>query len=1173
MRSPYHTILLLILAAAVLGTGLPALAGAMPRATLMQTQGLVKLRPTAGAWRPAALPQDRYLWPRDELQTHQHSRARVGLDGATLELGPLTHIVIPAAKAQKPTYRTLLQVLKGKLLILLIGARPIEIGTAGATASARGTKFLVEVDAAGLTVLTVIEGSVDFYNDLGTVLVSAGEQSTAGPGKAPSRPMRVDPSTFIDWEASPDSIWLGFEKLYHPELTADQRRAVLPKAEEDAERNPAARSLLPEFTAWGDLLHDNGRYADAADVYRKAMGLGSVDSLRLRLAFTTLAQGRNQEAAAMFAQAAQTPALKGVATAGQAVAALGTGGDATALAGQALSLAPEDAEVAVMAGFVYLRAGTVEQATSALQKAAQLNPQEYRAPAYLALAKLTDGDGKTACELAGAAVAAAPGSGLAHAALGTAAFYAGSLRQAAAEAALAQGLSPDAAAAHLLSAQVAAAQGNLLLALHETELAVTLDSKLAQAYQMLGVLSLALNDVVRAAKAFRIALDLQPKLGSAMTGLGLALARQDRMPESLQAQQAAVSLDPGAAGAHNNLGAVYMQTGKFSEALAEYDRALALQPDWALVHGNRALTYLEMNEYAQAVQEGELAVKLGAQSARVHTTLARVYLKQNRTNKAWAALREALQLDPNYALARMHMAEVYMRLGLDREANRERLQAMTRQPSVMIDNRGYARSELTLTGGDSIASASAFASGRGSDGQNAFHVAGSVTGGDWERRRTDYTDKSALALFGRQTSPDHTVVVAGSLNADDRDLPGRVLPGGLGLPTDVDYESDFRGGEVQVLGRGPADDMQLTWRAGYRWSTLYDTNPDSLLPDPNPVRRLKLDARGPMVEVRLDRQSYDGDTLIGGAAWYSEDRTVSGVLTGVNPPGSPTPVNYTPFASDATRNIMTGYVDWEKRLDERTWLLVGGRLAVANDASPVLRPRARLRYKPSRESTVALLARPLLADDVSELAPVDEWSSRAFLSPLALARGGFSQSYEAQYELQPADGSLLRLTAFQRDQRNLLVELQDPQWSVGAPPVVLAKARLRGVEAEYERWLTNRISGGVWVRWAASDNQDPGGADVPYQPSLLAQARLDYLDEAGWRLALVWQHVGPRHADIGNTVRLEAFNTLGFSVARQFDLQTDAFVAVENLLDEQYQFFQGYPERGRRATVGLRHRF
>ncbi|MCE5237550.1 TonB-dependent receptor [bacterium] len=1166
MTRAYRTTVLLVLAA-ILGVSAQLPAAQVPRATLLAVRGLVKTRPASGTWHQATLPQNRYLWPRDELQTHQHARARVGLDGATLELGPLTHIVIPGARAQKPTVRTLLQVLKGKLLILLIGARPVEIGTAGATASARGTKFLVEVDDAGLTVLTVIEGSVDFHNDLGQVLVSAGEQSTAGPGRAPSRPMRVDPSTFLDWEASLDSIWLGFEKLQRPGVSPEQRQALLGQANERATANPNDAAAL---AACGDLLHDSGDYTAAEEAYGRTLQVAPTDDLRLKLAYALLAQGRNREAAAAFAQAAQAPALKGVATAGQAIAALGTGGDAAGLATQALSLSPQSAEVAVMAGFAALRSGRLDQATAALERALQLDPKEYRAPALLALAKLAAGDGKAATDLAAAAVAAAPCSGLAHEALAAAAFYAGSLEQASREAAAAVALSPEGASAHLLAAQVAAAGGDLPLALHETELAVTLDPTLAPAYQTLGALSLALNDVTRAEKAFRRALELQPKFGAAMTGLGQVLARQDKFREALETQQAAVSLDPGAASAHNNLGAVYMQTGRLQEAAAEFGQALALQPNWALVHGNLALDYMEMNEYARAVQEGELAVKLGARSARVHTTLARVYLKQERVNKAWAALREALALDPNYALARMHLAEVYVKLGLNSEANAERLQALVRQPSAMVDSRSYGRSEVSISGGEG-ARASAFTSGRGAGGQNSFYVSGAVDAGDWDRAQTGYTDKSVLALLGRQTSPDNAVVLYGSFNEDDRDLPGPALAGGL--PSNADYHSNFKGGEFDVLARLPVDSATVTWRAGYTWGVLSDNNPDSLLADDNPIRRLELDRRGAMAEVRLDQQLRYGDMLTAGAAWYGQDTEVSGVLALANPSGSPEPVSYTPFSSDAKRDLMTGYVDWEKRLNERTWLLLGGRLAVANDAEPVLRPRLLLRYKPSAHSTVALLARPALADDVSRLAPVDEWAGRALLSSLGLAAGGFSQSYEAQYELQPADGSLLRVTLFQRDLRNVLVDLEDPAWSVEASPEVLAKARLRGVEAEYERWLTSRLSGGVYVRWAESENHDAGDEDVPYQPSLVVQARLDYLDDAGWRVGLVWQHTGRRYADLGNATRLESYNTLGLSVARQFDLHTDAFVTVENLLDEEYQFYRGYPERGRQVTVGLRHRF
>jgi len=397
-------------------------------------------------------------------------------------------------------------------------------------------------------------------------------------------------------------------------------------------------------------------------------------------------------------------------------------------------------------------------------------------------------------------------------------------------------------------------------------------------------------------------------------------------------------------------------------------------------------------------------------------------------------------------------------------------------------------------------------------------------------------------------------------------------PCGLGVPTDVDYERQARGAEFQVLTRSPLDDMQLTWRGGYRWNSQRDTNPDSLLPDPNPLARLKLTQEGPMLEARLDKQLSSGAALLAGVAWYQQQTSVSGLLTAVNfaPPPA---VIYTPFADRYTRDLVTGYADWEKRLDDRLWLLVGGRVAVASDANPVLLPRVRLRYKPSTDSALVLLTRPVLADNAAELAPQDEWASRSFGSPVVLDRGGYNQSYELQYELQPADGSSVRLTVFHRDLRNLLVSLEDPAWAVGAGRPELGKASVQGIEAEYERWLTSRLSGGVWVRWADADNRDAGFPDVPYEPSLRAQARLDYLDDAGWRVALIWNHVGRRWADLANTNRLGAFDTLDFSIARQFDLHTDAFIAVENLLDEEYQVYQDYPERGRRAYAGLRYRF
>lgn len=1137
-----------------------------PRVRLLDFGGHVTLRSKTGGWQQVRLPQNRDLKPGDEVQTHQHARARIAFGSSTIEMGPLSHIIVPTTT---PARRSLLQLIKGKILVLLMGGRPLEVETAGAIASARGTEFLVAAAETGKTTVTVLEGAVDFHNDLGTVLVSAGEQSTAAIGQAPTRPMRVDPSSFIDWEATPERLWLGFERLNRPELLPAQREAAVAAAGGRARANPMDAAAL---TAYADLLHDAGDYPAAEDAYRAALALEASDQSQLKLGFTLLARGLNDQAAAAFGEVAKGADLAPEANAGKAVAVLGTGSDAAAaeateLAVAAIRAAPADAQVATMAGFVHLRAGQVEAALVALRKAVALDPEEYRAYAYQALALTASGELDEAEQSARQAVGMAPASSLAHEALAGVHFYgAGDEKLTAAqdEVALALELAPNSPGALLLAAQIEAAGGRLDTALDKAEAALALNPQLAPAHQLLGMLALARNDVARAEKVFRQAVQLQPRLPAAMTGLGQTLAQQGRFALALDVLQAAVALDDGAAASHNNLGAAYLQTGKLQEAAAEFRQAISLQPEWALAHGNLALACLEMNLYAQALAEGEQAVKLGARSARVHTTLARVYLRQNRVNKAWAALRRALELDPDNALARMHLAEVYVRLGLSRESSRESLRALTHQPSAMVDDRNYARTEVAATLG--TGSIQATSSGRGDRGQNSYYVAGRYFEDDYGRPRTDVVGGSGVAFLGRQTSPDRTGLLVASGQRDDRDMPGRALTGGA--PSDLDYQSRFDGGQVQLLSRFPAGDhTTVTTRAGYRWDRLSDENPDSLLGDPNPLRRIELERRGPTAEIHLQRRLGLGDALIAGAAWHSQSRSIGGLLS-----QNTSPVTYAAFRTEDDREIASGYLDWENRLNERTRLLLGGRTAFISDGRPVFRPRVSLRYKPSTESTVALVSRPVLADDVSELSPVDEWGTRFWLSPVDLARGGFSQSYELQYELQPLDGSLLRAAIFHRELRNLIVDLEDPTWAVEPAPLVLGRASFSGVELEYERWLTHNLSGGVWMRWMDTDGRGIG-ASIPYQPAFSAQARLDYLDENGWRLGLLWQHVGRRAVDAAGSSRLPSFQTVDLQVARQVNLHTDVFLLVENLLNEEYEFFRGYPGRDRHLLGGVRQRF
>lgn len=71
--------------------------------------------------------------------------------------------------------------------------------TPAATAAIRGTDWDIEVDEKGATLMTVLSGTVDFYNDLGSITLNSNEAALAEPGKAPVRLVLSNPRDRIQW--------------------------------------------------------------------------------------------------------------------------------------------------------------------------------------------------------------------------------------------------------------------------------------------------------------------------------------------------------------------------------------------------------------------------------------------------------------------------------------------------------------------------------------------------------------------------------------------------------------------------------------------------------------------------------------------------------------------------------------------------------------------------------------------------------------------------------------------------------------------------------------------------------------------------------------------------------------------------------------------------------------
>ena len=1165
------TVLTLVGGASVVSAQTP------PRARLGQIVGTVKIqRGGKGPWLAADSPAHRALYAGDHVQTYQRSRATVLIDGARVSLGPQTEVGVPLPGAkQAPAGRSRIWTIAGRVFIWLVGARDLEIGTAGAVAAARGTKFVLEVGPEGATVLTVVEGEVEFYNDVGSVMVGKGEQSTASPGTRPTRPKAVDLSQYLEWEASLENVWMGFEMRHFPgePLTDLQKRA-----EEARKQAGAAPNDLQAQLRAGDLLHDSGDLAGADAAYRRALGLAPDDAAHhVSLGYNLLAQGNRVEAVAEFERTAQLAPTSAAPLIGQAIGLISNGTKegndrADAVLKRACALEPANSLAYVATGLLAMRRGDAGAARAALQHAIELDRSAYLAHSYLAAVALAEGDTRAALESARQAVQLAQSSAVAHESLAATLFFTGALAEARREAALALEANDNSATAHLLSAEIYVAGGDFDRALEEAQVSVTLDPTLSTAYSLLGMISLAQNDYPHAERAFTKALALSPNLAAARTGLGATYARQGRLKAALDAQQAAISLDANLASAHNNLGSALLARGRLKEAVAAFETAAKLEPSWAMPHANLALAGIELFEYDKAVREAQRAVRLGDDSARTHTTLARVYLKQNRTNAAWAELRRALELDQNYALAHLEIAEVYVRLGRSRDARREQLEAIALQPSSILESRAYDRTEVAASGGDSL-DTRLRTEGRFDGGQSSYYAAVEHQQIDGDRPHSLAEQTTGVGVVGHQSGPDRTSALYVSAQHESQDVPGARLESGA--PEDLDFRSTFNGEEAQLLARTPVSrDGHVTLKLGYRRSVLEDRNPDSLMPDPKPFRELELRSSGPLIEARLDQRFSSRHRTVAGAAFLGESRVVSGEVGQLNPPGSPEPVTWYPFRNEAKRSAGTFYLEHTARLDPHTSLMVGGRLVTAEAATPVLRPKACLTRQIGRDQTLVLLTRPVLRDDVSEISPVDHWALTDTFTPLSFAAGGFTQSYELQYQLLPRDGTVLRVSGFHRTLRNFIVALNDPQWATEQLVLFLPKASLQGGQIEFERYLTHELSAGVAARLTDSDNHLVSGKQIPFQPRWTAQARLDYLAPCGFRADAVWVFVGDRFADPANTQKVGSYDVVNLLLTQRYSLlHGEVFVVVNNLFDRHFAFWPGYPEPGREVEAGVLYRF
>ncbi len=432
------------------------------------------------------------------------------VDGSQVRLNENAAIEITAPTKTSGGKSSFFRALSGQVWARL---RPgTAVRTRSAVAGVRGTEILLQVDANETTTLTVIAGSVDFFNEFGAVLVNASQQSVAVLGRAPTRPIAIDnPGLLIEWTFDLDYAVLPREKFFTT-LDANALQIALP------ERAAAAQAAPTDVAAaqnYGDALFDLRRYQQALTVYQGATG----DSLAVREGYALLELGNLDEAETRFQLALNAPDAGGdnlnQARIGLAQLELTRNRPAQAetYAQQAVTAAPDSAAALIALGVAQLRqSGKLAEANANFAKAQTSEPAtlRYQAQAWQVLALLAAGDNDAALKQAQAAVAAEPSSALARGHLALALLFDNQAFDAAKEARRAVELNPDSVAGRVALAQTLLASGDVDAAAREAAKATALDPQLPQAFYVLGLADAARRDYTHSARELQDSLRLAP---------------------------------------------------------------------------------------------------------------------------------------------------------------------------------------------------------------------------------------------------------------------------------------------------------------------------------------------------------------------------------------------------------------------------------------------------------------------------------------------------------------------------------------------------------------------------------------------------------------------------------------------------------------------------------------
>ncbi len=224
-------------------------------------------------------------------------------------------------------------------------------------------------------------------------------------------------------------------------------------------------------------------------------------------------------------------------------------------------------------------------------------------------------------------------------------------------------LQPGLPLAHSHLGNLLGRKGRVEEAIAEYREAIRLNKDWADAHFSFGFALHYKGDLDGALAEYRAALRSKPDYPEAHNNLGNVLDDKGQLDPAMAEWRAAIRLKPHYPEAHRNLGVALHRKGRLEEAIAEYREALHLKKDYAEAHYGLGNALMGQGQWDGAIAEYREALHLKKDYAAAHYGLGRALTEKGRLDEAIAEYEEAIRLKKDVAEAHCNLGHILVHRG------------------------------------------------------------------------------------------------------------------------------------------------------------------------------------------------------------------------------------------------------------------------------------------------------------------------------------------------------------------------------------------------------------------------------------------------------------------------------------------------------------------------------